>query len=39
LPDVKRANIAAIITAMPVTFLGGFMIFTIFLQTLEVEVL
>jgi hypothetical protein len=39
LPDVKRANIAAIIAAMPVIFLEGFMIFTILLRDLRVEVL
>src|SRR5436853_6451163 len=39
LPGVKSANIAAIITAMPVIFLEGFMVFTILLRNLEVEVL
>ena len=39
LPDVKRANSAAIIAAMLVIFFGCFMVFTIFFRNLEVEVL
>jgi hypothetical protein len=36
---MTRANIAAMITAKPVIFLGDFTIFTVPLRNLEIEVL